>query len=86
MVDRVVSLNPMRSPLREDGSLEPAFQIFTQSLADRALIIGAGSPEGVIEANQGSLYMDDAGTAGSIVYVKRDANIAGDKTQGWILV
>jgi CMP-N-acetylneuraminic acid synthetase len=86
MVDRVVPLNPMRSPLREDGSLEPAFQIFTQSLADRALIIGTGSPESVIEANQGALYMDDAGTAGAILYIKRDADIAGDKTQGWILV
>ena len=86
MVDRVVSLNPMRSPLREDGSLEPAFQIFTQSLADRALIVGTGSPDSAIGANQGALYMDDAGTAGSIVYIKRDADIAGDKTQGWILI
>ena len=86
MVDRVVSLNPMRSPLREDGSLQPAFQVFTQALSDRALIIGTSSPEGVIEANQGALYMDDAGTAGAILYVKRNADIASDRTQGWILV
>tara|TARA_R110000851_G_scaffold131814_1_gene266063 strand:- start:584 stop:844 length:261 start_codon:yes stop_codon:yes gene_type:complete len=86
MVDRVVQLNPMRSPLRDDGSLQPAFQLFAQSLADRATIIGTGSPESVIEANKGALYMDDAGTAGSILYIKRDADIAGDKTQGWILV
>jgi CMP-N-acetylneuraminic acid synthetase len=86
MVDRVMPLNPSRSPLREDGSLQPAFQIFAQSLANRALIIGTGSPESVIEANKGALYMDDAGTAGAILYIKRDADIAGDKTQGWILV
>ena len=86
MVDRVMPLNPSRSPLRDDGSLEPAFQLFAQSLANRALIIGEGSPEGVIEANQGSLYMNDVGTAGAILYVKRNADIAGDKTQGWILV
>jgi hypothetical protein len=30
--------------------------------------------------------MDDAGTAGAILYIKRDTDIAGDKTQGWILV
>jgi CMP-N-acetylneuraminic acid synthetase len=86
MASRVVSLNPMRSPLREDGSLEPAFQIFAQSLADRALIVGTGLPENVIEASQGALYMDDAGTAGAIVYIKRDTDITGDKTQGWILI
>ena len=86
MVDRVIPLNPSRSPLRDDGSLQPAFQLFAQSLANRALIIGEDSPEGVIEANQGAVYMDDAGTAGAILYIKRNADIAGDKTQGWILV
>ena len=86
MVSRVVSLNPSRSPLRADNSLEPAFQLWAQSLTNRALIVGAGSPEGVIEASQGALYMDDAGTAGAILYVKRDADVTGDKTQGWVLV
>tara|TARA_R110000851_G_scaffold12955_1_gene44585 strand:+ start:558 stop:818 length:261 start_codon:yes stop_codon:yes gene_type:complete len=86
MVSRVVSLNPSNSPLREDGSLKPAFQLWAQSLTNRALIISTGSPESVIEANQGAVYMDDAGTAGAILYIKRNADIAGDKTQGWILV
>jgi len=86
MVSRVVSLNPSSSPLRADNSLEPAFQLWAQSLTNRALIVGPGSPESVIEANQGALYMDDAGTAGAILYVKRDADVTGDKTQGWVLV
>ena len=86
MVDRVVSLNPSNSLMREDGSLQPAFQLFAQSLANRALIISSGSPESVIEANQGALYMDDTGTAGAILYVKKSADVAGNKTQGWILV
>jgi hypothetical protein len=30
--------------------------------------------------------MDDAGTAGAILYVKKSADVAGNKTQGWILV
>ena len=49
-------------------------------------IIGNGSPEGVVEAAQGRFYMNDAGTAGAILYVKRDADIAGNRTNGWILV
>ena len=86
MVSRVVPLNPSRSPIREDGSLENAFQLFAQSLANRALIIGEGAPEGVIEASQGALYMNESGTAGAILYVKKSADVAGNKTEGWILV
>jgi hypothetical protein len=47
---------------------------------------GLGSPEGVVEATQGRLYWDRVGIAGAILYIKRDADIAGDKTKGWILV
>ena len=50
------------------------------------MIVGTGSPEGVIDAPQTANYMDDAGTAGNIKYIKRDADIAGDSTKGWILV
>ncbi len=47
---------------------------------------GAGSPEGVVEARITSQYMDTTGTAGSILYVKRDQDVAGDRKKGWILV
>ena len=86
MVNRVVSLNPSSSLMREDGSLQPAFQLFSQSLANRALIISSGSPDGVIEANKGALYMDDTGVTGAILYVKKNTDVAGNKTQGWVLV
>ena len=50
------------------------------------ILEGSGSPEGVVEAKSRRLYMNTAGTAGSILYIKRDADIGGDRTQGWILV
>ena len=49
-------------------------------------ILGTGSPEGVIEAIPPRFYVDTAAGTGSILYVKRDADIAGDRTMGWILV
>ena len=53
----------------------------------QSLIIDTGSPEGVIEAEQGARYMDDTGTTGNILYIKRDADDgAGDKSKGWILI
>jgi hypothetical protein len=63
------------------------FRIFLLQVQERGLIIGTGSPEGVVEAEQGQVYMDDAGTAGNIVYIKRDPyDGSGDKSNGWILV
>ena len=73
-----------------NGLLQLQFQLFLAELTDalnhRLLLIGTGSPEGVVDAEQGVEYMDDAGVAGAIKYIKRDNDIAGDTTKGWVLV
>ena len=71
---------------KDTGLPVDQFRIFLIQVEQRGLLIGTGSPEGVVEAQQGQEYMDDAGTAGAIKYIKRDADIGGDKSQGWILV
>jgi len=86
MVAQVTALTSTRPVLEQDGTTGQEMRSWAQLLTDRALIIGTSTPEGVITAPQGSMFMDDAGTAGSILYVKRDADIAGDKKLGWILV
>lgn len=86
MVDRVVAPSSDRPLIEQNASPSEQFNTWIRRITDRALIIGTGNPEGVVEAEQGAQYMDDAGTAGNILYVKRDADISGDKTQGWILV
>jgi len=44
-------------------------------------IVGTGSPEGVVTASPRQRYMDDAGTAGAILYIKK----TGTGNTGWIL-
>lgn len=83
MVDRVLNPQPAKAIVRNDGTMEQFFQLFAQKIANRALIIGNGNPEAVIEAEQGALYMDEDAAAGDVLYIKRLANIGGDKTQGW---
>ena len=85
MVTRVTPLTTTRPVLEQTGETGQEMRSWAQLITDRALIIGTGSPEGVVEAPQGSDYMDDAGTAGNIRYSKRDNDQAGDKTLGWIL-
>lgn len=68
------------------GRMAQVFRAWTQSVSRLAVLSGTGSPEGVVNAPQNSFYVDEVGTPGSILYVKRDAGIGGDPTQGWVLV
>lgn len=72
--------------LEEDLTLTVQSRTFLRSVYVQALILGDGSPEGVIEAEMGATYQDNLGTTGAIRYAKRDDNILGDKTKGWILI
>lgn len=54
----------------------------TRQVNANTVLSGSGSPESVIAANPLTLYMDTAGTAGSILYIKK----TGTGNTGWILV
>jgi hypothetical protein len=82
---RVNELTSTRPIVDGQGAANQEMRSWAQSITSLIMITGTGSPETVIEAIQGAQYMDDAGTAGNILYVKRDSDIGGDKTQGWIL-
>ena len=87
MVTRVTQPIPVIPMVDENRVSTQDFRSWVQIINNQALIIGTGSPEGVVSALQGARYMDDAGTAGNIIYIKRDADDgAGDTTKGWILV
>jgi hypothetical protein len=64
----------------------PAFQKWMAGVDLGTPILGIGSPEGVQDAPQFSLYIDKTGTTGSILFIKMQPSIAGDTKQGWILV
>jgi len=71
----------------DNGLLTQESRDWVQIINERSVMIGTGSPEGVVEATQGQEYMDDAGTASTIKYIKRDSDDGlGDKTKGWILI
>ena len=72
--------------ITEQKLMENSFRTFLSALSDMYPLLGAGSPEGVVEAQQLKFYMDTAGLAGAVLYIKQDSSIGGDKTLGWILV
>jgi hypothetical protein len=87
VVDRISKISFDRPIIEDDGSLTAQSRVYFQTLTNRALIVGTGSPEGVVVAVQGTTYMNDSGATGAIMYIKRDADDgAGDQSIGWILV
>lgn len=82
----VITPNPTHTIVDKLGLMNTRFRTWTQQLTRAVPLRGTGSPEGVFEAFENQFYVDSAGIAGAILYVKRDADIAGDRTLGWILV
>ena len=79
-------LNVGQPIVDENGTMAQAFRQFTQDASLSIPIVGTGSPEGVIEAAQYSLYLDSGGGASAIQYRKMQPQIGGDRTKGWVLV
>ena len=73
--------------IAENGTMSDQFRLWVLAVTRAAdVITGTGSPEGVVDANQTQMYMDDSGATGLILYIKRDTDISGDAKKGWILV
>ena len=68
------------------GLMTARFRSWTQELTRVVPMRGTGSPEAVVVALENQFYVDTAGGTGAVLYVKRDADIAGDRSKGWILV
>jgi len=71
-----------------DKSGRPSAKQFQwlQLVTDLDMILGTGSPEGVVEAREKRFYADRSGGAGSTLYLKVQNAIAGDRTTGWVLI
>ena len=84
---RLAQPSSSRPLLNDDGSPSTQFNTWLKVITSQSMIIGSGTPESVVPAIQASIYMDDTGLAGAILYIKRDADDGlGDTTKGWILV
>lgn len=83
-INRPIHTQPIVNP--NNGFSTDNFRIILNQIYERGLIIGDGSPDGVIEAQQGAEYMDQGGAAGSVKWIKQVADIGGDKSLGWVAI
>lgn len=69
-----------------NGVMSDPFQRWVNQVTRLDLIVGTGSPEGVIEAQIGREYMDDTGLAGAVKFIKQLPDIGGNRTLGWVAI
>lgn len=77
---------PKRKIVDEDGNMTQEFLTWVNQVSGLQMLSGTGSPEGVVIAEQNALYRDEAGSTGTILYVKNLGDIGRDRSLGWILV
>lgn len=80
---RINVANPI---VLSNGTMDREFLDWVLEVSKWLPTLGEGSPEGNVEAPQYSLYIDTAGSTGSIEYRKMLPDIGGDKSQGWVAV
>jgi hypothetical protein len=83
---KITTLSTDRPIVEDDGSLTAQSRTYFRTLTVQALIIGEGSPESFVDAEEGATYQDKNGIAGAIRYAKKTNDIGGDKKLGWVLI
>lgn len=73
-------------PILDDDKASQALQRWMRQVSLSIPLTGEGSPEGVVEALQFSLYLDVNGTTGTTQYRKMLPEIGGDRSRGWVLM
>ena len=83
---KITELSTDRPIVDSSGNQTQQTRLYFKTITDQALIIGDGSPEGIVEAVEGATYQDRLGVAGVIRYAKMVDDIGGDKKLGWLLI
>jgi len=77
-------LRPSIPVVDKDGKPLRILQLFSEDVRRMSTIIGAGSPESIVEAVVGQEYLDTTGAPGLVKYVKQLPDIGGNRKLGWV--
>lgn len=83
MSQQPIKLIAMQPIVYENGTMQEPFRQFLVKLGEASAIVGTGSPEGVLDAPQYTLYIDEAVPLVPVSYRKMLPSVAGDTKQGW---
>lgn len=76
-------LNAANAIIEEDRTPSQVFRAWAGGVSNSLPIVGTGSPEGVVDTAQYSLYIDEAVPLTPVQYRKMLPEVAGDRSKGW---
>lgn len=79
-------LNAGQPIIEDNGTMAQAFRSWTLQASKSVPLLYAGTPEGNVTAEQYQFLINTTGTTGTLLYIKMQPDIAGDKSQGWVAV
>ena len=79
-------LNVAQPVVEADGTMSRPFSEWASLVSNNLPIIGTGTPEGVVEAPQYSVFIDEAVPLTPVTYRKMLPLIGSDRTKGWAIV
>jgi hypothetical protein len=78
------AINSAQPIVEQDSTMSQVFRTWLLQVSKTIPIVGTGSPEGVVEAPQYSIFIDETTPAVPIEYIKMIPEIAGDRSSGWV--
>jgi hypothetical protein len=81
-----MKLNAGQPIIENNGTMAQAFRTWTLQVSKSAPMLYAGTPEGNVIAEQYQFLINTSGTTGTLLYIKMQPDIGGDKSQGWVAV
>jgi hypothetical protein len=82
----ITQLDRQNPVVGEKGNMLDLFYNWMLNVSNLSIIVGTGSPEGVVEARQPRQYLQTDGAANQIMWIKKLNDIGGDRTMGWELM
>lgn len=79
-------LNAGQPIVEDNGTMAQPFRSWTLQASLSIPMLYAGAPEGLVTAQQYQFLINTAGTTGTLLYIKMQPDIGGDKSQGWVAV
>lgn len=79
-------LNSTQPIVESDATPLQAFRTWALQVSNNIPFVSTGTPEGVVEAPQYSLFIDEAVPLTPVQYRKMLPEIGGDRTKGWAVV
>ena len=86
MPQNQLKLSGTQSIVDDAGLPEQVFREWALRTANTMVIVGTGTPEGVLEAAQYTLYVDEAVPLTPVQYRKMLPEVGGDRSKGWAVV